>query len=228
MKDILATIKKIFGMLIKILSYLCLIVLFMIAVFFVFFIIVSQVAKVNNTRPLISIFTIVSPSMEPNIKVYDVIIDSKVNSPKELKKGDIITFYSDVYNTGGYTITHRIYDITEVDGEYRIVTKGDNNATIDDGYITFDNIVGKVEKVIPSLGKLQFFMSSRLGWLIVILIPALGIILIDTAKLIKIFKIKQEIEDIPEYKRIEDIREIEENKKLRALVEKANKLNRKK
>lgn len=221
-------LKKITSIILKILSFLSLIVLFVIAVFFVFFIIVNQVARMNNTRPLISIFTIVSPSMEPNIMVYDVIVDLKVDKETDLKKGDIITFYSNNINTGGYTITHRIYDITEVDGETRYVTKGDNNPNIDDGYITFKDIVGKVRITIPDLGKLQFFMSSRIGWLIVILIPALGIIIIDIVKLLKIFKIKKEIEDIPEYKRIEDIREIEENKKMRALIERADKLNRKK
>lgn len=221
-------IKKITSLVLKILSLIALIVLFAVAVFFVFFIIVNQVARMNNTRPLMSIFTIVSPSMEPNIMVYDVIVDFKVDSEKELKKGDIITFYSESINTGGYTITHRIYDITKVDGETRYVTKGDNNATIDEGYITFEDVVGKVKYIVPKLGKVQFFMSSRVGWLLIILIPALGIIIIDIIKLIRIFNIKKEIEDIPEYKRIEDIREVEENKKLRALIEKANRLNRKK
>ncbi len=221
-------LKQITSIFFKLLSLLSLIVLFVVAVFFLFFILVNQVARMNNTRPLISIFTIVSPSMEPNIMVYDIIVDLKVNNDSELKKGDIITFYSNSINTGGYTITHRIYDITEVDGEIRYVTKGDNNNNIDEGYITFKDIVGKVRLIIPDIGKIQFFLSSRMGWLIVILIPALGIIIMDIIKLIQIFRIKKEIEDIPEYKRIEDIREIEENKKLRALIERANKLNRKK
>lgn len=221
-------LKQITSIFFKLLSLLSLIVLFAVAVFFLFFILVNQVARMNNTRPLISIFTIVSPSMEPNIMVYDIIVDLKVNNDSELKRGDIITFYSNSINTSGYTITHRIYDITEVDGEIRYVTKGDNNNNIDEGYITFKDIVGKVRLIIPDIGKIQFFLSSRMGWLIVILIPALGIIIMDIIKLIQIFRIKKEIEDIPEYKRIEDIREIEENKKLRALIERANKLNRKK
>ena len=45
-------------------------------------------------------------------------------------------------------------------------------------------------------------------------------------KLIKIFRIKEQIEDIPQIKEVELIREKEENKKLRAVVEEANRLNK--
>ncbi len=70
------------------------------------------------------------------------------------------------------------------------------------------------------------FITSRAGWILIILIPALGIIIIDIKKLIKIFRIKEQIEDIPQIKEVELIREKEENKKLRAVVEEANRLNK--
>ena len=158
--------------------------------------------------------------------VYDVIIDTRVTKDEDLKIGDIITFYSNTIDTGGYTVTHRIEDIYESNGIKYYTTKGDNNIDADSGIITIDNIVGKCRFIIPSIGKMQMFITSRAGWVLIILIPALGIIIIDIKKLIKIFRIKEQIEDIPQIKEVELIREKEENKKLRAVVEEANRLNK--
>jgi signal peptidase I len=58
--------------------------LFIIAMFLVFYIATSAYAKKTKTKPIFSLFTIVSPSMEPNIMVYDVIFDKKVNNNDEL------------------------------------------------------------------------------------------------------------------------------------------------
>ncbi len=220
-------IKKILSNIVSVLSYICLIVLILLCLFLLYYIITNQIAKSKGTKPYIGLYTIVSPSMVPNINVYDVIFDIRVDDEDELKKGDIITFYSDTIDTGGYTITHRIYDIYEKDNKKYYITKGDNNENPDAGTITINNIVGKVKFILPGLGKLQMFISSKFGWLLIILIPALGIILIDIKKILKIFRIKEQIEDIPKIKEVEIIREKEEDKKLRAAIEEANKINEK-
>lgn len=218
--------KEVLSKTMSILSYICLIALFLIATFLLYFIVSNQIAKTKGEKPAISIYTIVSPSMEPTIMVYDVIIDTKVKSDAELKIGDIITFYSNTIDTGGYTVTHRIVDIYKNNGVIYYTTKGDNNMDKDAGLITIDNVVGKCKFIIPSIGKMQIFITSRSGWILIILIPALGIILMDIKKLIKIFRIKEQIEEIPQIKEVELIREKEENKKLRAVVEEANRMNK--
>ena len=218
--------KEVLSKTMSILSYICLIALFLIATFLLYFIVSNQIAKTKGEKPAISIYTIVSPSMEPTIMVYDVIIDTKVKSDAELKIGDIITFYSNTIDTGGYTVTHRIVDIYKNNGVIYYTTKGDNNMDKDAGLITIDNVVGKCKFIIPSIGKMQIFITSRAGWILIILIPALGIIIMDIKKLIKIFRIKEQIEEIPQIKEVELIREKEENKKLRAVVEEANRMNK--
>lgn len=175
----------------------------------------------KGEKPNIGLYTIVSPSMEPFIKVYDVIIDRKLKTNEELKVGDVITFYSSSLDTDGYTITHRIYDIKVSDGKTYYITKGDNNQSVDIGSITRENIVGKMIYKINGLGKIQFFLSSKLGWILIILIPALCFILYDLNKLNKIFKIKKKIDKIPEYQNMSAKEEIEHNKKVRALLEKS-------
>lgn len=218
--------KEVLSKTMSILSYICLVALFLIATFLLYFIVSNQIAKTKGEKPAISIYTIVSPSMEPTIMVYDVIIDTKVKSDAELKIGDIITFYSNTIDTGGYTVTHRIVDIYKNNEVIYYTTKGDNNMDKDVGLITIDNVVGKCKFIIPSIGKMQIFITSRAGWILIILIPALGIILMDIKKLIKIFRIKEQIEEIPQIKEVELIREKEENKKLRAVVEEANRMNK--
>lgn len=212
----------------KIISFLCLAILIIIACFLIFYISCSIVAKKTGKRPLISMFTIVSPSMEPNINKYDIVFETRVKSDSELKVGDVITFYSSSIDTGGYTVTHRIYKIEESNGIRRYITKGDNNQVEDAGSIEFKDIVGKVDIVIPKVGRIQFFLSSMWGWVLVILIPTLGIIIGDSFKLFKIFGIKKQIEEIPKMKEVNEFREQEENKKIIAAIEKADKFSNKK
>ena len=205
----------------KTLAYVILCLLFLITAFLVYYMSTSAIAARKGENPQISLYTIVSPSMEPFIKVYDVIIDRRLKANDELKVGDVITFYSSTLNTDGYTITHRIYDIKVSDGKTYYITKGDNNQSVDIGSITRENIVGKMIYKINGLGKIQFFLSSKLGWILIILIPALCFILYDLNKLNKIFKIKKKIDKIPEYQNMSAKEEIEHNKKVRALLEKS-------
>ena len=205
----------------KTLAYVILCLLFLITAFLVYYMSTSAIAARKGENPQISLYTIVSPSMEPFIKVYDVIIDRKLKPNDELKVGDVITFYSSTLNTDGYTITHRIYDIKISEGKTYYITKGDNNQSVDVGSITRDNIVGKMVYKINGLGKIQFFLSSKLGWILIILIPALCFILYDLNRLNRIFKIKKKIDNIPEYQNMSAKEEIEHNKKVRALLEKS-------
>ena len=219
-KKLLQTISTIF-------SYVALVVLFLVASFLLFYITTSLIAKLSHKKPILSLFTIVSPSMEPTIMVYDVIVDTRVSSEKSVKEGDIITFYSSSIDTGNFTVTHRIDHIIEVDGEKRYITKGDNNQNVDAGYITFNDIVGKQRFKINGLGKIQVFIASKFGWILIILIPALIIIFYDMFKLKKIYKVKKDLETIPEIKQVNRVRETEQNKKLRSLTSKASRMNKK-
>ena len=160
--------------------------------------------------------------------VYDVIVDTRVLSEDSLKVGDVITFYSSSIESGDFTVTHRINQIIEMDGERRYITKGDNNQNVDAGYITYKDIVGIQRFKIAGLGRIQVFIASKYGWLILILIPALIIIFMDLFKLKKIYNIKREIEDIPQIKKVSRLRETEENKKIRSLTSRASRINKKK
>ena len=141
----------------------------------------------SKYKPFFSVYTIVSPSMVPTINVYDVIINKTVKKPTDVKVSDIITFESTGVLSHGLTVTHRVQDIyyDESASDYEYVTKGDNNPIKDDTPASYSNLIGKVVLKIPGLGNVQRFVWSKIGWLVVVIIPALVIIIQDIMKLIK-------------------------------------------
>ena len=127
-------------------------------------------------------YTILTQSMYPTIKAGDVVITYK-EEDNIYNKGDIITYVSN--NNGGITITHRVYEAYNVDGEYSYKTKGDNNNAPDSEVIKSGSVLGKVVFKIPKAGYIQQFLSSKFGFIIAIVLPALAIIIGDIVKLFR-------------------------------------------
>ncbi len=187
-REWLTTAKKIFHFIATVLMYsICLIMIIVFLAFVVNFIDKQYNLKSGqNKKNLFSAYTIVSPSMVPAINVLDVVVTVRVDSPEDLKKGDIITFDSTDYRYSGVTVTHRILDIEKTtSGEYLFTTKGDNNNTEDSSRINFNAIYGKVLFVIPKIGYIQYYLSSILGWVAIVIAPAVMIIGYDIYKLVK-------------------------------------------
>ncbi len=87
-----------------------------------------------------------SGSMLDTYKIGDVIIYKNTN--EKLKVGDVIVFKKD-----DLRIVHRIVKISYVKDSYRYYTKGDANPTNDIGYVTKENLMGKVIFKIKKIGK---------------------------------------------------------------------------
>lgn len=182
----------------NIISWTLLSLLIIVAGFLLYYVITTQIYAVKGDKyaPKFSLYTIISPSMTPNINVYDIVIDERLDTDDELKVGDVITFISTSSISNGMTITHRIVDIIENEEGIRYKTKGDANLTPDYALVTRDKILGKVKFRVPQLGRIQFFLSSKGGWLFIILIPAIIIVLIDILKLLKVANIKQKVHKV--------------------------------
>lgn len=69
--------------------------------------------------------------------------------------------------------THRITEIQDLGGARSYVTKGDNNELADIHMIADGDIVGKYVCHLPGFGKVMSFLSSSLGFLLVIVLPLL-------------------------------------------------------
>ena len=225
--------KRVFKYITDVISWTCLCILILIGALLVWYFISAKIyaSKGEKYTPYFSLYTIISPSMEPNIKVYDVILDTRVDDVNTIKEGDIITFISSGNLSSGMTITHRVVEVLHTDEGLRFRTKGDNNQTADGALVIPENVLGKTLLRIPMLGRVQFLLASKGGLLIFILIPAVGIIVYDIIKLFRVKdvsdKVEEVIQDKPEDKVLEEQKMIEENRK-QELIEKLNKEKNKK
>lgn len=188
---------SILKLILNIISWTIFALLILIALFLLYYAIATQIyaKKGEKYKPAFSLYTIISGSMEPNINVYDVVVDTKVDNPEDIKVGDIITFTSSSSLTYGVTITHRVIAIDNSNGVYRYRTQGDNNLVPDDTYVEFGNILGKVLFKVPQLGRVQFLLLKAGSWLFIILIPSLGIVIYDLLKVLKLAGTKKKIDN---------------------------------
>ena len=173
----------------KLLSYAVIVVLVFLGIFFAYYFLSLKAYEKNPTVkiPKFGLYTIISPSMDPNIKVYDVVVDLNVFNENSIKKGDVITFISNSNVSKGLTVTHRVVDIViNEDGSKSYITKGDNNLKPDQATVSYNDVLGKVLFKIPQLGRVQFLIANKFGWILVILLPALGVIIYDFIKLFRL------------------------------------------
>ncbi|MGM9877920.1 MAG: signal peptidase I [Bacilli bacterium] len=186
--------KRLFKKIGQVISYTLIVILMIIASFLMLYIITCKIATKKGEIPPFGLYTIISPSMVPNINVYDVILIKKVET-SNLKVGDIITFKSTNNFFGNTPITHRIVEILDTEDGIRYEVKGDANAIEDEEKVIPENIYGKVILRIPSLGKIQFFLTSKKGWIAIILVPTILIIMYDIYKIINLIKLRKELNE---------------------------------
>lgn len=109
-------------------------------------------------------FVIVSGSMQDTININDLVV-IKVANQNELNVGDIISFKKD-----GIVTTHRINEIVQEDGETRYVTKGDNNNTVDNEKVIFNEVEGKYQFKISGIGNLADLLQSNIAVIVLVVI----------------------------------------------------------
>lgn len=142
----------------NILLKVSIVIVSLLAVFIIYYIVTNRIMKRINPNyvPLITMHTVISNSMYPELKIYDLLLDVKVGKNTKIKKGDIITFIPNDSLSNNQTITHRVIDIINEDGITYYKTKGDNNNEADEMLITKDNIKGKFLFKIPKIGKFGY------------------------------------------------------------------------
>lgn len=207
--------KSIFKLIADILTWTIFAILMIVAAFLIYYVIANAVysKKGERFKPIVSLYTIISGSMLPTIKVYDVVVNLRVDDPSKLHEGDVITFISQSKINYGDTITHRINKITYDNGTYYFTTKGDNNLVPDESPVEFNNIIGKVILKIPQLGQAQFFLLKQGSKLFLILIPSFGILIYDLLKMLNLVDTKKKVDRSLEVKENKLSKEEEEKLK---------------
>lgn len=188
--------KTVFRMISDIISWTIFALLMLVAAFLIYYVIATNIyaSKGEKFKPIISLYTIISGSMLPTIKVYDVVVNLRIDDPAKLKEGDVITFISQSKINYGETITHRINKITYENGTYYFTTKGDNNLVPDESPVEYGNVIGKVILKIPQLGQAQFFLLKQGSKLFLVLIPSFGILIYDLLKMLNLFDTKKKVD----------------------------------
>ncbi|WP_166390506.1 signal peptidase I [Nocardioides ochotonae] len=102
--------------------------------------------------------TMLTGSMEPMISPGDVIVIKQIPST-ELEVGDIVTYHIPVEDHR--VETHRVVDVSRVDGEVAMRTKGDANAGEDPWTAIIESeSVWVVDEVVPHIGKAIRFLHT--------------------------------------------------------------------
>lgn len=185
--SIFKIIYKIYHFVAKVFLYSILLILIFVALAFILYFMDMQAnaKKGIYKQPLFGAYIIISPSMVPSINVYDAIV-IKREEPENLKVGDVITFLSSDTRYLGLTITHRIVGIEKsTTGDIYFRTKGDNNNTEDSSLVKGDDIYGKVILKIPKIGYIQLLLTNAIGWVLIVVIPCLGVVIYDIIKILK-------------------------------------------
>jgi len=121
-------------------------------------------------------FTVQSGSMEPAIGTGSLIF---TQSAQSYEVGDIVTRKIEEQ----MTVTHRIVDVEDRDGERIFETQGDANDAPDGEDVRQDEIVGKVLFHIPYLGYPVSYAQTPQGFLILIVIPSVIIVYEELGKM---------------------------------------------
>lgn len=108
-------------------------------------IVLLVLSLINRTREDRSIFgytptIVMSGSMLPTLKVYSMNIMKECDI-EDINVGDIIVYRN---NEKGINVIHRVIEITSMDGNIALKTKGDNNTGEDKILTTSDNLIGKI------------------------------------------------------------------------------------
>ncbi|MBU5480520.1 signal peptidase I [Blautia sp. MSJ-19] len=141
----------------------------------------QNVSNIMGYTPLV----VKSDSMAPTFSAGDLIFIKKCDT-STLKEGDIICFHTIIDNEYALN-THRIEKIETVGDARSYTTLGDNNNGITDTHIISDgDIVGKYVGHLQNVGKVMDFLSSSMGFLIVIVLPMLLFFIYQVYNLIMI------------------------------------------
>ena len=109
---------------------------------------------------------VLSDSMRPTFESGDVILIEDVD-PETVEEGDVIT-YAD---GSGELTTHRVVDVVEEDGQLYFRTKGDANEDHDSDLVSAGAVEGRHAYTLPYLGHVVLFASSRLGIVLLLIVP---------------------------------------------------------
>ena len=131
-------------------------------------------------------YVVSSGSMIPVLQVYDVIVVEGNTPFQDVKKGDIIVFYSPkLYEQGNErVIVHRV-SLLMGDDPKIVRTKGDANPASIEGTdypITEKEYLGKVQYVVPQVGYITQILQPPINYIIIAVVIGVMVVKHFTGK----------------------------------------------
>lgn len=126
-----------------------------------------------------------SDSMVPTFESGDLIISKVTDENTELKVNDVITF---VQSVDGEDIinSHRIIDIVNTEGTTLYQTQGDNSPVVDENLVPEVDVLARYTGTcFKGMGGVYDFLSSQLGFFLVILLPLILFFLYEVFRVVK-------------------------------------------
>ncbi len=114
-------------------------------------------------------YVIVSDSMDPDIKVGDIVLVKKPDY-ESLKNDDIISFYVDSNLDGNKeVVTHYLYSVELDSNGQRVYRTINAKKQSPDSWLLKDSdIIGQSVYTVPDIGKFMMFAQSSIGKLTII------------------------------------------------------------
>ena len=103
-------------------------------------------------------YTVISGSMEPEIATGSLVYIGPMK-PQDVQVDDVIAFYGG--RDSNAIITHRVVENRVIMGEF--ITKGDANQTNDMNPVPYEELIGRVELIIPKFGAVAQVLSGTTG-----------------------------------------------------------------
>lgn len=132
-------------------------------------------------------YIVLSDSMHDTFQVGDIAVSRAVD-PAALEPGDIVTFRSADPAAAGEVVTHKIREITTVNGSPAFITYGTTTGENDAAPVPFENVLGEYAFRLPKLGYFFQFLRTPLGYVAVILIPFLLLIGLQAARFFSLLR----------------------------------------
>ena len=156
----------------------------------------------------LQIFSIQTDSMYPVLRPGDLIIDTAVKDAGDLRRGDIITYWT-VINGERVLNTHRIHEIYDGGGYLIFATKGDNNTSSDALTVHESEVVAQYATRLPGVGKVFDYLQTSTGFLLVVVIPVFIFFLFHLVQFFRVLFEYQNVKNRLKYEqergRIEDM-----------------------
>lgn len=153
--------------------------------------IVSLAFKISGSNVNLfglNLYYIATPSMEPDLKVGDVILSVDVKDLSKLEVYDVITYKGEEGSYKGKLITHQIIEIKEENGEYIFITKGTNPNSTVDPEVSADQVVSKMLFEVPLVGNVVTLLKNKVAFFLVLVLPLSAMLVIETVNLVKAVK----------------------------------------